>query len=175
MLRSILGIVLIVFSCWVTLLATGWTLPYEYTLKLIKGLQNNIFQSLAFALCILFIGLYLLRMEPSKRNITNTCSTMTASGELRITKGAIEDIILHSISDIISLRGVKTNIKKEADGLEIIITCQLNDDANFPGVSLKIQDTVRQRVEQYSGIKVKEVKVLVQSFNFERRPASKNE
>lgn len=160
LLRSIMGILSVICAGWAMLIATGWTLPYEYTIELIQFFRINPLQSLAFAILLLVVGIYLLRQIPIKRD--NPIILNTEDGELRITEEALKDIILNAISGILGISRPSADIKQNAEGLSITVHCQMAEISNVYEVAGKIQDNVRQAVEQYTGIKVKEVKVLVQ-------------
>lgn len=97
----------------------------------------------------------------------------TAIGELRITREAIEDIIDGSISRIKGLRRKKIDMEQIGETVEISVFCQLADAFHLNQVSVQIQERVRRDVEKYSGIKVREVNVLVTPVRLKRRPALK--
>lgn len=158
MLRYIFGVILVVQAGWIILLATGWELPYVYSVKLIQWLRIHPWQSLVYALFIFFVGMYLLpKHKPKeKKFFAKTIET----GELRITQEAIEDIIQHSISGIGGLKRSRSSIRHTSEGLEIFVYCWLEASYELPNISLKIQEKIRQDIERYSEIKIKEVRVL---------------
>jgi uncharacterized alkaline shock family protein YloU len=164
MFRKILGLILLVYAGWIMLLATGWELPYEYSIKLAQWLRLNPLQGLTFSLVTLLVALFLLHNNKIIRK--KSFITSTDAGELRITHEAIEDIIQRSTTGIKGLRKLTSTVHQVAEELEIFVFCQLAENNNIIQISLKIQERVRHSVEQYSGIKVKEVKVLVRPQSF---------
>ncbi|RNC29262.1 MAG: hypothetical protein AWM53_00615 [Candidatus Dichloromethanomonas elyunquensis] len=83
------------------------------------------------------------------------------SGELRINHVAVKDIVKQSASGIDGLRKSGSLIRTKEDGIEISVLCQLDEGVGPSLISEKIRDTVTRDIEQYSGIRVKEVKVLL--------------
>mgnify|MGYP000912402781 CR=1 FL=1 len=171
MLRNILGLILLVNAGWIMLLATGWELPYEYSIKLAQWLRLNPLQSLTYSLVTLLVAAFLLHNNKTKEK--KSFITNTDAGELRITHEAIEDIIQRSTTGIQGLRKLNSKVHQVVEGLEIFVFCRLAEGYNIIQVSVKIQEIVRHDVEQYSGIKVKEVKVLVRPQSFLWRLVSK--
>lgn len=141
MLRMILGVILVGSAGWIILLA----------------------------LLTLFLGMFFLRdsFPPREKKLV----FKTESGELRITQAAIEDLIKGSTEGIGGLKRLRAKFKQSAEGLTIDLTCQVEESFDFTKVSQKIQETVKKTIEQYSEIKVKEVRVLIQPVTVGSRPA----
>ncbi|NLL52379.1 MAG: alkaline shock response membrane anchor protein AmaP [Peptococcaceae bacterium] len=159
MLRKFLGLILLVISVWLLLLAVGWSLPYKIILSLLVWLRTNALLSAALAFLGLFVGLYLLR-EGSSRTPKIQLPRIN-NGEVRISQAAVEQIAARSIAGLSGLQNTKIKIKQEPDGL--IVKCYCRPDHRFEinSGSLQIQKNISQDIEKYIGIKVKEVRILI--------------
>ncbi len=169
MLRLINGILLIVLALWTVLLATRWALPYNYSVQLIQGLQNYPLQSILYALVLLSLGIWLLiRKQPNKikplrlRPIQLNLHT----GRLRIDHDAIDDMIEGSISEVPGVSKSRFSFEIQADGLVISIQWQPNEGYDVELVAEKIRQIVHHHIDEYLGLHVKEVKVLVMPQRF---------
>ncbi len=91
--------------------------------------------------------------------------TKTKDGELRISENALEDIIQFSIKEIKGLKRWRTEIAEDGQRLMITITCQMQEGAEIQKTGTAIQTRIRDNIQQYSGLSVKEVRVLVQPIN----------
>jgi len=163
MFRYIWGIVLIVLAVWITLLTTGWDFVYEKSISFIQWITDNHLQSIFIAIVLVVIGFLLV-----KRPITpNTfLVNKSAEGELRIAFEAIRDLISKSVAEFREYRIARCSIEQIDGELVIFISVYSNNGSNFTDVFLKIQEAVRQNVEKYTGIKVREVKLLIQPPKF---------
>ncbi|NLI91877.1 MAG: alkaline shock response membrane anchor protein AmaP [Peptococcaceae bacterium] len=158
MFRTIFGVFLIALGGWIFLLATGWKIPYEYTVQLVEWLRANPLQSIFSSLGLILVGFLLVRNQPFSFN--KPFLFKFKKGELRINQTALKDIVARSTSGFDGLRKSSSLVKTKEDGIEVSVFCQFADGYDSSLVSEKIREKVSQDIEQYSGIKVKEVKVL---------------
>lgn len=169
MLGVTLGVILVIAAGWLMLLATGWALPYNLTVSLLEHIRSNPWESLIFALFTSFLGWILLRSAHDQYQ--KKLTLQTGSGEVRIAQSAVVDLIKRSTTGIAGLKEIKAKVKGSAQGLEIFLTCHVEENFDFTKVSLKTQETVQHAIEQYSGIIVKEVKVLIRPVAIGSHPA----
>lgn len=163
MFEFIVGLLLIIFAGWLALLAAGWELPYNFTLQLLDWISTNSLKSILLSLIIFLLGLFLIkRPRPETEQLF---VSRNDAGELRITRGAMADIIYRSTADIAKIKNLRSKIRQTENGLHITVICQLEEGVKIAPISAKIQERVKQDVELYSGIPVKEVRVLVRSLN----------
>jgi uncharacterized alkaline shock family protein YloU len=165
MLRAILGILLTIFSAWVFLLATGWELIFQLTVRCLQWFRFHPFPSFMIALVTFMIGLFFLRQLKPKPKTMSITSSLHA-GKLTISPGAIEDIVNKSLSKLIGIHKINALVALDDDGAEISVLCQMDHGYELSLVSAKIQEIVRQKVEYQAEIRIKEVKVLEKQRGF---------
>lgn len=159
MLGYIFGAFLIGIALYTLALSTGWGLPYVLLLDGIQWLRDNPRESLVIAIFVLILGL--LPFFKQRKVPDHTFRTVSQLGEVRVTVGAIGDLIVSSAVAMNGVRQVKPLIKQREDGLEILLDCQLNPDVVIPEVSEQLQTQTKEDVERFTGLKVAEVKVIV--------------
>ncbi|NLO98011.1 MAG: hypothetical protein GX091_08085 [Peptococcaceae bacterium] len=159
MRHRFLGLILLIISVWLLLLATGWSAPYKLIINLLTWLRANALPNVTLALICLFAGIYLL--QGGYVGSTNICLPKVGNGEIRITQAAIRDIALKSIAGITGLQKTKIKIKQEPEGLIINIYCRPDHRFEIKSTPLLIQENISREIENLTGIKVKEVRVLV--------------
>ncbi|NLM20683.1 MAG: alkaline shock response membrane anchor protein AmaP [Peptococcaceae bacterium] len=159
MLRKFLGLILLVISVWLLLLATGWSLPYKIILNLLVWLRTNALFSAVLAFLGLFIGLYLLREGFFKPPIIQL--TKINNGEVRISQAVVEQIAARSIAGLSGLKSIKIKVKQEPEGLIIKCYCRPDHSFDLKSDSSQIQKNISQDIEKITGIKVKEVRVVL--------------
>ncbi|NLP44780.1 MAG: hypothetical protein GX351_09160 [Peptococcaceae bacterium] len=162
MLRYICGFALIIFAVWITLLAIGWNFAYEKSVYFIQWVTDKPLQSFFMAIGFFTIGFLLVNKRRSHSAFMVSKST---GGEVRIAFKAIQDLVLKSVAGFRGYRVAKCHIEQIDEELMISIYLS-NDDYSFSDAMLELQESVRQNVEKYSGIKVKEVKLLIQPRRF---------
>lgn len=163
MARFALSLILILAAGLILMLASGWDPVYEYTVQFINWFSANPFKSIILAAGFLLTAYYL----PGKpvRGSDQFLITRTESGELRLSKQAVVDIIFRSVSKITGVKCLSTSLRQEQSGVEIMIRCQLEEGHDISRLAAEIQRIIRHDVQHYSGIEVKEVKVLVQPLS----------
>jgi uncharacterized alkaline shock family protein YloU len=158
MFRIFFGILLIASGGWIFLLATGWHVPYVYTIQAVDWFRSNPLQSIVTALCLVLGGFVLLRIK--RFALGKPFRFRLKSGELRINRDAVKDIVRKNVSEMNGLEEAGILIRAREKGLEIKIFCRVAADCDLSLLSERIGERVSRDVEQYSGLKVKAVKVL---------------
>jgi len=169
MLRKILGVILIIISIWLLLLATGWSFPYNFAVSVIKYFRDNASYSIIIALLLLFGGIFLIKDRSIGRIILpeKTFRQNTGSGNLKISQAAVEDIIAGSIAGVNGFKSSRIKFKQQADGLIVSVYGFFPDERNNAAAQEAAQQTaremeekIRRNIENFSGIPVKEVTIL---------------
>jgi len=163
MFRYISGVVLIIIAVWITLLTIGWDFAYEKSINLIQWLTVKHLQSIILAIVFFIIGFLMVRKPISQKAIL---VSKTTEGELKIAFKAMQDFITRSVSEFREYKISKCNIEQVNGELIISLYICTNNDNNLSDIISKMQEAVRQNVEKYIGIKVREVKLLIQPPKF---------
>lgn len=92
-------------------------------------------------------------------------SKYTNIGEIKISLDSIESIALAASRKLIGIRETKTYVVRTADeGVIITVKVVVLPDTNIPALSEDIQAKVKSSVEESAGIKVNNVRVLVEDI-----------
>ncbi|SHH31041.1 Asp23 family, cell envelope-related function [Caloranaerobacter azorensis DSM 13643] len=138
-------------------------------------IQNNIIDeavlflnSLAGNYWIILVGLVMLLVSLRllfsgiKRNKKSEyIIKYTNLGELRISTQTIEGLTYSVTNSFNEIRDVKANIEIVDDELIILINARVSPNVNIPEVIFKIQEKVKEHVQNCSGIKVREVRFKI--------------
>lgn len=88
----------------------------------------------------------------------------TLVGEVTITVAAIKVIILKAIKKIEGIKEVKTSVSSNAQGLIVNLHIMIDPELSVPETTKKIQDIVKQYLEEIGGLPVAEIRIMVDDF-----------
>lgn len=91
-------------------------------------------------------------------------SKHTNIGEIKISLDTLESIALGASKKLNGVRETKASLIKLEDGVSVIIRAVVLSDINIPLLSEDIQVKVKKAIEDSSGIKVNDVKVIVENI-----------
>jgi len=141
--------------------------PYKFLIiadYIYTTLQKNSYLFITLAIEIVFLALSVtflssgIRSSKDKRAV----SKFTDIGEIKISLDSIEGVALSAVKRINSVKDTKAYISKDRDCVSILIKVTVSPDASIPSISEEIQKKVRKSVEDCCGIKVSQVKVLIE-------------
>lgn len=137
----------------------------DYATKEILQSRNARFWT--FIVAFLFLILSLVSLLSGFKNARNkkAVSKRTDVGEIRISLNAIENIALSASKRLIGVKDTKAYVTKFEDGVSVIIKAVILSDVNIPSLSEDIQNKVKNSIEDNSGVKVNEIKVLVDNIH----------
>jgi len=102
-------------------------------------------------------------------------SKYTNIGEVKISLNSIENITLNAAGKFSALRNVRASVYKVDDTVTIAIKALILPDVNIPVISNEIQETVKNAVEESSGVMVSDVRVFIENIYSGPLPAYKSE
>jgi len=85
----------------------------------------------------------------------------TAFGEVNISLQAIEGMAQKSARIVPGLRDIKAAAQQVDDGVIIHLNALALSDINIPESSVKVQQNIKEYIEECTGISVKEIKVKI--------------
>ena len=85
------------------------------------------------------------------------------SGEIRISENALENIIRIGMKELKGAKCSSIGISDYDANLDITVHCQIEERYEREQVVQAVQTKISDIIQKYSGIPVKEVKVLVQA------------
>jgi len=135
--------------------AYNWT---SYGINTIRNTWQNIIIPLFFlAISIRFL-ISGIRMRKGR---SQTVVRHTTFGEVNISLSAIEGMAQKSARVVPGLRDIKAVAQQVDDGVIIHITALALSDMNIPESSIKAQQSIKEYIEECTGISVKEIKVRI--------------
>ncbi|MDP4180694.1 MAG: alkaline shock response membrane anchor protein AmaP [Bacillota bacterium] len=168
--RIILGtyyVIIIIF----TMAALFLTFMPDSFESLTGYISSSVFTNNICRFIILFVGLVGLAIsvilllsgtndDADKRAV----SKKTEIGEIKVSLNSIESIALAATKRLSGIKEAKASVIKGMEGVTVIIKAVVLSDVNIPTLSEDVQVKVKKTVEDTSGIRVTEVKVVVDNI-----------
>lgn len=96
--------------------------------------------------------------------------TFTHYGKLAIAEGALVDIVTRAVGEVSNVKSAgRVIIQKEPDGVTIEIHPVLFYGCSISKVGREIQQRVKERVEEMTGLAVKSVNLLIRSLHIPKK------
>lgn len=129
-------------------------------------LTNNVFQCIVFfgGLAVLAVSVILLLSGTNDDTEKRTITKKTEIGEIKVSLNSIESIALAATKRLSGIKEAKAYVYKGMEGVTVVIKAVVLSDVNIPILSEDIQVKVKKTVEDTSGIRVIEVKVIVDNI-----------
>ncbi|WP_069649481.1 alkaline shock response membrane anchor protein AmaP [Caloranaerobacter ferrireducens] len=112
-------------------------------------------------LAVLLISLRLLFSGVKRNKKSKYIIKYTSLGELKISTQTIEGLTYSVTNSFNEIKDVKANVEIIDDELIILINVRVSPNVNIPEIIFKIQEKVKEHVQNCSGIKVREVKFKI--------------
>jgi uncharacterized alkaline shock family protein YloU len=116
------------------------------------------------ALAALVWGLKLMALafkrEP-RQDRASVSVQHTENGSVRISVAAMDTLVKQAIAHDEGVVDVKTAIINHEDSISVSIDMTLASDVHIPNVTMMMQRTIKNFIEEFSGIAVREVTIMV--------------
>lgn len=168
MLLILASLFLLVQSVIIGLLALGYGHNEFYYIAemMLAGHWINRVILCVLAVIVFAVALRLLFLRSKKNNpnagLIFMCST--DSGAIRITPMAVEALVKRASKDNDSVRDLKVKIYQQDNSLHMQLRVMIIPGAIIKDVSAQLQKTVREAVENSTGIPVPEVQVIIEAM-----------
>ncbi|MDF2546468.1 MAG: hypothetical protein K0R93_1366 [Anaerosolibacter sp.] len=113
-----------------------------------------------FIMSVRFLMTGLKRRTSKNRGIIKH----TSYGEIRISLNTLEGMAQKSAREINGLREIKAAVHPLAEGILINVNALCAPDVNIPEATVMMQQSIKEYIEKYSGIEVREVKVSIENI-----------
>ncbi len=140
-----------------SLLDSIYTFLSEVVLRSSSGQYGMLLISFVFVVLSIAFLMSGFKSDKDKKAVNKH----TNIGEIKISLNTIENIALAASRKLNGVRESKASVMKKLDSVVISIKLVVMPDINIPALSEDIQVRVKSSVEESSGIKVDEVKVVV--------------
>jgi uncharacterized alkaline shock family protein YloU len=85
----------------------------------------------------------------------------TENGSVRISVAAMDTLVKQAIAHDEGVVDIKTAIINHEDSISVSIDMTLASDVHIPNVTMMMQRTIKNFIEEFSGIAVREVTIMV--------------
>ncbi len=144
----------------------GWPAPVYLLRDIFYPGQPEVFWSLMVGLILVGGRLFWVSLrKPRGRHVVLAESTL---GQIKLSLQAIENLVEKVVSQINGVREVKARIFSTPQGVGIRIRASVTPDVNVPEVSVEIQNRVKERVFEVTGISVSAVKVSIENITVQK-------
>lgn len=165
LLLFVYNLLLIILSGLLIAAAIGRPEPLNYIELALSTTQNRIITGVV-GVILLILGIYVfistIKLQPRVRSVEVDRSLV---GEVSITIPAIKILIMKAVKKVEGIKDIKPVVNNGRDGLEVYLHMMINPDVSVPELSKNVQDVVRKHLEDIGGLKVAEVKVLVDDLS----------
>ncbi len=167
LLMALFGLVGVAFS-----LALGALILYRRTFSvnvagLVVSLQDNwvtIAVIAAVAVVLLFWAVRMIMLafwRPPKVDKSSVSVQNTDNGSVRVSVGAMDMLVKRAVEGTEGVVDTKTRIDNHDDSITVNVDMTLESDVHIPNVTMLMQRNIKNFIEEYSGIAVREVRVMV--------------
>lgn len=161
LLLAAISIVMIVFSCGLIEAQFFWT-----RLAMLHGRWEVSVIAAIFLIISLKLIFSSLKTQKQPEILVNSCEL----GNTIMSENAIESLVLKISRDIKNIQDVKVKLKKQDDGISIMLKLMVDYDVNIPDLSDELRNTIKDYVENTAGVIVKDVNIKVDNVS---NPSSK--
>lgn len=144
--------------------AMGRHEPLDYINLVLSTPENRIILGAAGILLIVLAVLCVfssLKREPRAKSVI---VENNVSGEVSITIEAVKTIIMKAVKKVEGVKEIKAVVSSGNNGLSVYLHMMINPEYSVPEMSTKIQDIVKEYLEDIGGLQVDEIKILVDDF-----------
>ncbi len=164
---------LAVYACFLTVVflifsavMMGWTLPVLLFRGFFYPGRPNVLWALI--LVLIFAGVRLFWVSVRKPKGRHVVLAEGKPGQVKLSLQAIENLVEKVVSQINGVKEIKPRIFSVPQGIGIQIRASVTPDVNIPEVSAEIQDRVKERVFEVTGLSVGTVRVLIENIAVKR-------
>lgn len=171
--RIALAIYSIIGVCVSAVLGYAAVLLYNGTLDMrmpLLGYAGTVIGAFAAALLLLVYSLCMLRLalkhKPKKdRNSVTVQTTQQGNGEVRVSVQALDALVKQAVAgNSDGVADIKTSIVNHDDSISVKIDMSLHGDAHIPNITMLLQSSVKSFIEEFSGIAVRDVSIMVKTI-----------
>lgn len=157
----LLGLLILLAGLGILALGTGWSLAYDWVNQALLLVRDHAWETMTIGAFCLLVGVLLILRPRDHHEVAFVVPSHL--GEVRITQDALRGIITRAALGVEGVRQVESTLQQRPEGLEITVIGELFPEVVLREISEILQTVVKKDVENYTGIRVTEVKVLVRS------------
>ncbi len=161
---------LAVYTLFITVLSAlfaavmlGWPAPLYVLRDIFYPGRPEVFWTLIVALILAGVRLFWLSLvKPRGRHVV---LVEGALGEIRVSLRAVEDMVDKEVSLMDGVKEVKSRMVAVSQGVGIRLRASVTPDVNVPSISTDIQNRVKKKVFEVTGLTVNNIKVSIDNIS----------
>ncbi|GAW94166.1 alkaline shock response membrane anchor protein AmaP [Calderihabitans maritimus] len=167
-LAVLFSLTLTVVALIIIAIVAGWRQPLFYV-NMAFGQTSLRWLVAAFAGVVFLIGLWLLLVTLRRPPVLQAVARSTALGEVRITLLALQSMVKKAAGKVNGVKEIKPRLKFTPEGVAVFLQVMIVPEIDIPETAAELQEKVRDYLERYAGIRVVEIRVLVENLAEEIR------
>lgn len=142
----------------------GWLTPQYLLRDLFYPGRSEIFWSLVLILILAGIRLFWVGVRRPGEKGRHVILAESALGQVNISLQAIENLVVKVVGQVNGVKEVKPKIVSDPQGVGVQVRAVVTPDINIPEVSMEIQQRIKERVFEVTGVTVSRVKVFIENI-----------
>lgn len=123
--------------------------------------DNSLFASIAALILGLSLWLFFAQFQVDRPQTPSSVVLNTEGGEVRIALVAVETLVRQAAGQLKGVREVRTGFFRRNEGLGVHLRATVSAEGGIPDLVAQLQQRVAEHVFNTAGIRIEEVKVLV--------------
>lgn len=169
LLLFVYNLIMLALAAAAVAISLGWSAPLQFMQMASATPENRIILGTVG----LMVGILVLMLIVSGLKGSGSIKTITVeksdSGEVSMSVPAIKTIISKAAKQVTGTKEVRSEVSQSGNGLLVKLHTMVVPDHNVPGIAAALQAIVKEQLEKVGGLKVAEVRVLVDDFNPESK------
>lgn len=161
-----------VYSLFMTLLfilfsavMLGWTAPLVLLRDVFYPGRPEVFWPLMAVIIIIGIRLFWVSIYRAKKSSHHVVLAENALGQVNLSLSAVEDLANKVAGKIHGVREISSQMVAVPQGVGLKIQASVTPDINVPNASAEIQNMIKEKVFEITGLQVSSVEVHIQSIS----------
>lgn len=169
-LLTIYTLVVIFGSLFILLISLGAAIGFipiaaiESYISAISFSWDLMLISAIVALIFLIVSIKLLLSGFKKAKPNSALLKNTDLGMIWVSVSTLDTMVQKAVRGFSEVKDVKSIVKPDPDGIRVQIKIMVMPDVELPGLTVSIQQKVKEYVESLSGIAVKEARIYIDNL-----------
>lgn len=157
---SVYIFIVVVLAVGLLAVIAGWDEPLLYLPQLVADPAARVPVATVAVIVVVF-GIWALLSAVQRPLPVQTVVQTTPLGEIRISRQALENMVIRAAHQVHGLRDVRPVLRCLPEGVAIFLQASTAPEMAVPEVTAQVQEKVRSYVEELAGVQVLEIRILV--------------
>jgi len=118
---------------------------------------------------LFLISIRVLQLFFRKKKVKQAIVASNELGDVNISLDAINSLVVDIVKEEAVTKDVESRIRVKEDGVHVYLNLVVNSKAVIPELSERLQETLKARVSESTGVKIANVQILIKEINREGR------